>query len=461
VKLAALTVAAAALRFSTLGLQSLWLDEATTARLMRMSFGGMLRAVPDSESTPPLYYVLSWLWTRPFGTGEVALRSLSALLGTLTVPIVYAAAQQLLRDRRAALAAAALAAFNPLLIWYSQEARSYALLVLLCALTLLALPAAERGRLWPWALACALAVATHYFAAFVVVPQALWLLRRHGRQAVPALAAVGAVMLALLPLALHQRARGSAHFIADEALGTRMLQLPKQLALGYAAPGQTLLVIAGALLAGGALWLALRREAARPLAALAALAVGVSLLLALAGVDYLLTRNLIVVWVPLALVLACAASAGRAGAGLLAGLCALGLAAVIGIDLNSRYQRDDWRDAAHAARAGSAVVVAPASGSVPLGYYLRRAGPLPPSGEPVGAVEVIALGRRDIGTGASAPRLPEPAPALAGFAPALRERHKTFSVLRLRVTGTPVVVTPALLAPLAWTDRSPAVLVDR
>ncbi|HEU0317212.1 MAG TPA: glycosyltransferase family 39 protein, partial [Solirubrobacteraceae bacterium] len=127
-----LTLAAAALRFATLGQQSFWFDEASTGRLMRMGLGSMIRALPDGESTPPLYYVLAWVWTRAFGTGEVGLRSLSALAGTLTVLAVYAAAARLF-DRRAGLAAAALATFSPLLIWYSQEARAYALLVLLSA----------------------------------------------------------------------------------------------------------------------------------------------------------------------------------------------------------------------------------------------------------------------------------------------------------------------------------------
>ena len=50
----------------------------------------MLRPIPTTESTPPLYYVLARGWAVVFGTGEVGLRSLSALLGTLTIPVVYA-----------------------------------------------------------------------------------------------------------------------------------------------------------------------------------------------------------------------------------------------------------------------------------------------------------------------------------------------------------------------------------
>src|SRR5215218_3444000 len=93
--LIALTVAGAALRFGTIDLQSFWFDESVTARLVRDDLFGMLDRIPGGESTPPLYYVVAWLWTKPFGTGEIGLRSLSALAGTATVPVAYAAAARL------------------------------------------------------------------------------------------------------------------------------------------------------------------------------------------------------------------------------------------------------------------------------------------------------------------------------------------------------------------------------
>ena len=85
---AGLALAGAALRFSTLGVQSYWADEGVTVHLLRMSFGGMLSAIPDSESTPPLYYALAWCWSKLFGTGEWGLRSLSAVIGTATNELV-------------------------------------------------------------------------------------------------------------------------------------------------------------------------------------------------------------------------------------------------------------------------------------------------------------------------------------------------------------------------------------
>src|SRR3954452_13465701 len=87
--IAALTIAAACIRFATIDVQSYWFDEALTAKLLAMPFGDMLSSVPDTELTPPLYYVLAWPWAHVLGTQEAALRALSALLGAAAVPVAY------------------------------------------------------------------------------------------------------------------------------------------------------------------------------------------------------------------------------------------------------------------------------------------------------------------------------------------------------------------------------------
>ena len=84
----------------------------------------MLGLIPQSESTPPLYYCVAWVWARVFGFGEAGCARCRRCAGVLTVPVAYARGAELV-SRRAGVIAAALAACNPLLIWYSQEARSY------------------------------------------------------------------------------------------------------------------------------------------------------------------------------------------------------------------------------------------------------------------------------------------------------------------------------------------------
>src|ERR1700709_662500 len=108
-----LTILAGVLRFATLGVQSYHHDEVVTAsRILRADFWHAMDAVGFSESAPPLYYALAWVWTQFTGTGEYGLRSLSALAGVATVPVAYLFAAAL-RDRRTGFPAAALRAAQP------------------------------------------------------------------------------------------------------------------------------------------------------------------------------------------------------------------------------------------------------------------------------------------------------------------------------------------------------------
>jgi uncharacterized membrane protein len=213
----ALTALAALLRFTTLDVQSFASDESVTAgEILNIDFLGMLRKILGWESTLPLYYVLAWFWSKLFGTGEV-MRSLSALFGVATVPVAYVLGATLV-TRRVGTILAALVAVNPMLVWYSQEARAYALLVLMSTLSLLfvaqALEHPSRRRLALWALSSALALGSHYFALFLLLPESVWLLARARRQfsresrrdTVLAVVAAAAAGLLLAPLALYQAA---------------------------------------------------------------------------------------------------------------------------------------------------------------------------------------------------------------------------------------------------------------
>ncbi|HEX8159731.1 MAG TPA: glycosyltransferase family 39 protein, partial [Solirubrobacteraceae bacterium] len=393
--LALVCVIGAALRFATLDVQSLWFDEAVTAQLMRLDLPDLLHAIPGSESSPPLYYLLEWLWTQLFGTGEVGLRSLSALIGTVTIPAVWALGRRL-GGNGAGLVAAALLAVNPMLVWFSQEARAYALLALLGALAALlwlrALELPTSSRLLAWGLVAALAMATHYYAIFLVGPQALWLVYRAptARGRAIALALPVAAALVLAPLALEQRANDSAAFISNSALATRLTQVPKQFLLGYNSPLETLLalvsVAALGLAIGGLLLLVLRRvevgEAARAgtlrLLAIAAAALVLPVLAAAAGEDHVITRNVLAV-LPLAAALAGAGiaalgqAAPRAARAAAAAMCVVGVVGTVGVAADPALQRDDWRGAARAlGSAGAPRVIAatPPASLVPLRYYL-------------------------------------------------------------------------------------------
>jgi mannosyltransferase len=478
--LALVCVIGAALRFATLDVQSLWFDEAVTAQLMRLDLPDLLHAIPGSESSPPLYYLLEWLWTQLFGTGEVGLRSLSALLGTATIPAVWALGRRL-GGNRAGLVAAALLAVNPMLIWFSQEARAYALLALLGALAALlwlrALELPKTSRLLAWGLVGALALATHYYAIFLVGPQALWLAYRPRtvRARAIALALPVTAAAALAPLALAQRANDSAAFISNSALATRLAQVPKQFVLGYNAPLEIALALVSALallLAIGGLLLlllVLRRvdtgEAARAdalrLTAIGAAALVAPVLAAAAGEDHVITRNLLAV-LPIAAALA---GAGIAALGEVApwpawaaaaAMCAVGVVGTVGVASDPALQRDDWRGAARAlgpAGAPRVIVATPPAALVPLRYYLPG---LRAQREPqatTAEIDYLALSE-----GYPQERLAPPRPAQApipapGFVPAGRTEAETFTVLRLRAPAPQPV---ALLALEVGLDGGPA-----
>ena len=229
------------MRFATLPARSYWIDEAATVVVLRRSFGSMLSAIADREGAPPLYYVLAWLWTRVFGLGEAGLRSLSAVLGTAAILVAYAVARRL-ASRRAGLAAAAVAAVSPFLVWLSQDGRTYVLAVLLGGLSFLAflraLEAPSRRTLAEWALASSLAMATHYFAVFLVAAEAVWLLREHpeARRARAVLAAPLLTGAALVPLAVAQSGRGGAFIHGSASLPTRVVEIPPSSSPAFSRP---------------------------------------------------------------------------------------------------------------------------------------------------------------------------------------------------------------------------------
>jgi 4-amino-4-deoxy-L-arabinose transferase-like glycosyltransferase len=478
--LALVIVAGAALRFATLDVQSLWYDEAVTAQLLRMDLSGLLHAIGDSESTPPLYYVLGWLWAQLFGTGEAGLRSLPALLGTATIPVAWALGRRLGGDR-AALVGAGLVALNPLLVWFSQEARAYALLALLAALAaLLWLRALERpsaGRAALWSVVAALAVATHYYAIFLVAPQAVWLVlrAREPRARAAALAPLGIALAALAPLALGQRANDSAAFIRDSSLLTRVVQVPKQMLVGYDAPAEVLLGVLACLLlalAAGGAWLLVDRGASGParddalrLAGVVAAALVLPVLAALAGEDHLITRNLLAA-APIGAALAGAGMVAVAerlpalGRGAIAAACVLALVAIVGVDGDAALQRDDWRGAVRALGHSDGerlVVASPASALAPLNYYLPTVHKLTQDPLVTNEIDYVALPERSPGERPKPPRparAPEP---VAGFVPAARVESETFTVLRLRAAVTQGVPRSTVTAGLD--GKPPALLV--
>jgi mannosyltransferase len=190
-----LLVAGAVVRVLFLALKPFWFDECFSAEVARMNWSNFLHLLWWREANMSLYYLLLRVWLRfephlelHFGTHdgqiEFFIRSLSVLMAVATIPAIYWLARQLY-DRRVALIAAALLTFNAYSVRYSQEARSYALFLLLATLSsgfLIALLRAptRRNRIG-YALVSVLAVYAHFYALLLLVTH--WLALRRLRSA--------------------------------------------------------------------------------------------------------------------------------------------------------------------------------------------------------------------------------------------------------------------------------------
>jgi O-antigen/teichoic acid export membrane protein len=209
--LAALVVFGLVVRL--LASRGLWLDEATSVSQARLPFGQMLDQLRNGDVHPPLHHSVLWVTVRLLGTSELAVRLPSILATVALVPLLYLLGRELY-DRRAGLAAAALATVAPFCVWYADEARMYGLFMLFATLALLMQARAiRRDRRADWALyalAAAALVWTQYFGALFVLAQqvgfaaAVWQRRVRLVHWLGALAGLALLVTPLMSFAMHQ-----------------------------------------------------------------------------------------------------------------------------------------------------------------------------------------------------------------------------------------------------------------
>jgi mannosyltransferase len=158
------------LRMYHLGYNSLWLDEASTLTFAVKSLPGIWQATTSGEFNPPLFYWAEHLMLT-FGNSEAVLRFIPALLGVLTIPLVYLAGREFL-DRNVGIIAATAFAFSPFLIYYSQEARAYSMMLFFVTFSLIYyFKALNSNDTKDWALfgiLSALAFWSHFYALVIV-----------------------------------------------------------------------------------------------------------------------------------------------------------------------------------------------------------------------------------------------------------------------------------------------------
>jgi Dolichyl-phosphate-mannose-protein mannosyltransferase len=169
----ALTAAGLFLRLPSFN-SSIFGDELSTYFIVTgHSLGHVIYLLQDHsvDLNPPLSFVLAWISER-LGDSAQLVRLPSLLAGTAAIPFTYLLGVRTVGSR-AALVGATLMALSPFSIFYSSEARAYALLmllVLIAAYTLVRGLQTGRNRWWVAYGACSCAAFyTHYVAVFPLV----------------------------------------------------------------------------------------------------------------------------------------------------------------------------------------------------------------------------------------------------------------------------------------------------
>ncbi len=155
------------------------------------TIGDIVTLMLREDNHPPLYFVLSHLWLKAFPAvgGYVSLwgaRSLSVLLGILSIPAIYLLAKIAFRSRLIAQLSAAFMAVSPYAVFIAQEARHYTLAILFVITSLICLMVAAR-HLWQgtrlplwlvfsWIVVNGLGLSSHYFFSLALLAEALTLL---------------------------------------------------------------------------------------------------------------------------------------------------------------------------------------------------------------------------------------------------------------------------------------------
>jgi mannosyltransferase len=178
-----IVLVAFALRAWRLDGQELRGDEAFGYFFSLRPYGEIIEAtLALQEPHPVASYFVQRAWLGWAGDHEFALRFPSLWFGVLAVALLGGLGRRLALPPVAPLIAAGLLAISPYAIWHSQDARMYSMsLALTLASSWLAVEWLQRRR-WPWSLSYLLvtwlALHTHYYAAFVVLAQTLFVASR-------------------------------------------------------------------------------------------------------------------------------------------------------------------------------------------------------------------------------------------------------------------------------------------
>jgi len=199
-----ITLLGAALRLFRLGTQSLWLDESLSLVFASVPFKISIAAILDDGVHPPLYYLVLRLFLY-IGQSEEIARLPSAIFGILTIPLVYEIGRLCFDHQKVGLVSALFLSLSPFHVWFSQEARMYAMATFLTLTSVYFFLHLLQGnrRWWMGFVICtALGYYTHYFTFFITLAEFIYLLitfRTHYKLLRKWTLAQAAAFLPLLP----------------------------------------------------------------------------------------------------------------------------------------------------------------------------------------------------------------------------------------------------------------------
>ncbi|MCJ7805506.1 glycosyltransferase family 39 protein [Patescibacteria group bacterium] len=165
--------------------QSLWMDEAISALAIKgHSFLGLITKFAPGDTHPPLFYFILKFWSLIFGYSEISLRLPSVILGATTIPVVYLIGKRLAGEK-VGIFSALLIATSGLHVYYSQEARMYALSTFAVSLAIyFFLKIGQNAKKADWfifSLSLLLVGVSDYLPLFAIAALWIWgfLLKKH------------------------------------------------------------------------------------------------------------------------------------------------------------------------------------------------------------------------------------------------------------------------------------------
>jgi uncharacterized membrane protein len=368
----AIFAVALALGAYRIGAKSFWHDEAVTAWFARQGPVGILQTAPSWDANFSLYYLLISFWAQLVGFGEGLLRAPSAVCAAASAATLYVATRRI-EGRGVAAGASLLLVTSEQFLNYAQEARPYALALLMVTASMLAVVLVaekpqSRWRLAAFACTGMLALYSHLFSGFVVATEILWLFTKSRRSAMVVGLSLGPLVSPLLVYGLFHGTPGWIPTITLNGLTWTFLSL---------AGGSWPVLIAAAALVLRGLWLAARGRRSLTLPLASAVLPMVALVAVSIVQPALVTRYLLFTLPGLAIVCSVGALSLRprpVGAVALAGVLVVN--SITGLSWYTGHPKDDVRNMVAVivrnSNDGDMIIFYPTSTWYETDYYLRR-----------------------------------------------------------------------------------------